>query len=165
MLDGDLHINGGTYKGVGHGGIYFSKPNSSCYIENATLSSAKYDGEFKKDYRYFTEENGVVTHEQYDETGFYVGDSASVCNTSVYLDNCKIVSGRQGAFVLRGTSNEQNNSVYMSNCTVVGENKTVRVDNNTHKVFLGFRNNITTENVSLPEVVTNTREVYIKEEA
>lgn len=166
----NLYVNGGTYRGVAYGGIYFTNLstdswNAKSYIENATIASAKYEGSHKSEYRYFTEESGVVTHEQYDEAGFYVGGGAGANNISVYLDNCQLISGNQGAFVLRGTDGEENNSVYMSNCTVVGENKTIRVDNNTYKVFLGFRNNITAENVSLPEVVTNTREVYIKEEA
>jgi hypothetical protein len=136
---------------------------ASSYVENATIASAKYEGNHKAEYRYPTIDQGVIVDGQYDIAGFYVGGDAGA-NISVYLDNCQIVGGNQSAFVLRGTSGEQNNSVYMSNCTVSGENKNVRIDNDTHRLYIGFGNNITAEDTDLPEAVVTTDDIYIKRE-
>ena len=151
-LKTNAYVKGGVYRGVAHGGIYFNGANTSTYVENASIESANYSGDYKSGYQY--DEN------QINVSGFYVG---SVSGMSVYLDNCRIVGGKQGALVLRGTDGEQNNSVYMSNCTIETDHK-ARIDNNTLKLYIGFGNNFTAEEIGLPEaVVAEPTKIYVKE--
>lgn len=148
---GELHARNCFFEGIGHGGVYFSNSTQNAYIENSTISSAKYHGSHKADFDYA---------DQYDVAAIYVGGSAIRNNIKVYLDNCKILSGTSYSIVLRGTSGEQNNSIYMSNCEVSGATKLVRVDNNTHKVYLGMHNNFTESDMQIAECIVNTQDVY-----
>lgn len=146
---GSLYLRGGTYESYGHGGIYFGGVGSTSYVQNATLREcAMPDG--------YADTGGGCNH-----AGFYIGGNSTANNITVYMDNCDIY-GRDKPFVLRGTDGEKNNSLYISNSTV--NDAKIRIDNNTHKLYIGAGNNFTAEDTTLPEACVATDEVYQRPE-
>lgn len=128
--DNTLIVNGGTYKGYGHGGFYLVGGSTTpAYIYDATLVSL--------------DENpgGYETLESMtNDAGIYVGGSNTLSNPNsfqfiMYMDNCKILNARQ-AIVIRGTSGESGHKVYVSNINI-NDGSYVRIDNDTHKLFVG----------------------------
>ena len=85
--------------------------------------------------------------------GLYVGGSSDRNNVTLYIDNCDIYSKTKNAqIILRGTSGEQNNKVYISNSRLYdlgGEKLYVRIDNLTHRLYLGAGNNFNKENTTI----------------
>ena len=76
---GTLYVNGGTYEGYGHGGIYFATEGGTSYVRDATIRvCAMPDG--------YTD-NGAGCN----DSGFYIGSAA---NQHVYMDNCDIYGNR-----------------------------------------------------------------------
>ena len=77
------------------------------------------------------------------------------------MDNCNLTSENK-AIVLRGSSGEQNNSLYISNSTATKDSDgiAVRIDNNTHKLYLGVGNNFNEDNATIKEAVIITNETY-----
>lgn len=144
------HVTGGTFEGVGHGGIYFSNMGGTAFIQNAKILNARYCGDFKSTFDY---EN------QYHIAGMYIGNAENtvVSNAAVYLDNCLIDGSTGNAVVLRGTGGEQNNAIYMSNCEVTGG--TIRIDGNTHKLYVGKACDVVSSSTK-PECVVQTDAVY-----
>ena len=145
-------VTGGIFEGVCHGGIYFSNQNGGALVQDAKISNARYRGSFKTSFAY--------GDSQYYAAGLYVGnaDDETVSNTAVYLDNCEISGSTGNAIVLRGTGGEQNNAIYMSNCTVTGG--TIRMDNETHKVYAGKGCDIQAA-VERPVCLVETDAVYV----
>lgn len=142
-------INGGLYKGTGHGGVYIScADGGQFYAENATFQNAHYEGKHKSEYFY---DNG-----QYLVAAVYVGAGNDI---KAYMDNC-ILDGNGPALYpnngdendlsgaepirFRHSSGEQRNSAFMSNCTLMGDGK-IRFANSTHKLYLGFANRVLCE--------------------
>jgi hypothetical protein len=145
---GTLYINGGTYEGYGHGGIYFNV-GTTAYVRNATI---KDNPKMPEGYTATANHNGA---------GFYIGSGD---NIKVYMDNCKIY-GTASQIVLRGSSGEQNNTLYISRSKLYdldGDYLSVRIDNDTHKLYIGKGSNFTAENTTLPSAVIATDEVYIQ---
>lgn len=146
---GHLYVNGGTYEGYGHGGFYFDRGTTNAYVQNATIREcAMPDG--------YTDGGAGSNH-----AGFYIGGISEANNITVYMDNCDIY-GKNQPIVLRGSSGEKNNSLYISN-SMVNDAK-IRIDNNTHRLYIGSGNNFTAEDTTLPEAVVVTNEVYVKGE-
>jgi hypothetical protein len=139
-----LTVNGGIYEGYGHGGLYFSNDNTASYVKDAII-------------RECTMPDGYTATAGDNNTGFYIGGSSTANNITVYMDNCDIY-GSDKPFVLRGTDGEKNNSLYISNSTV--NDAKIRIDNNTHKLYIGAGNNFTAEDTTLPEACVATDEVY-----
>ena len=142
---GDTTINGGTYSGYGHGGLYCSGPKSTYYIYNATIKEADLPTGYQS-------LSTLSTH-----NGMYIGGNSSQNNITVYMDNC-IVTGTKHAIVLRGSSGEENHRLYISNSTV--DKTSIRIDNDTHKLYIGQNCNFTAENTTKPETVFITNEIY-----
>lgn len=139
-----MNINGGTYESFGHGGLYCDN-NSISYVRNANVRACGMpDG-----YTATSHSNGA---------GFYIGEGSDI---PVYMDNCDIY-GSAVPIVLRGSAGEQNNSLYISNSRINLDyaNTGVRIDNDTHKLYLGAGNNFTAENTNRPSAVVVTNEVY-----
>ena len=131
---GELYVYGGTYEGPGHGGIYFGNINAPAYVHDATL-------------RYCDQKEGLdASKADFNDAGFYIGGGSDRNNVVVYMDNCDI-GGDVWALILRGSSNEHNNTLYISNSRLTGKGY-VRVDNNTHRLFIGAGNNFTEELVA-----------------
>lgn len=144
---GTVEIDGGTYSGFGHGGVYFSGASSTAYAKNASFLEISMP-------------EGYQTHgPQSTHAGFYIGGGEKQDNIVVYMDNCYVESTGH-AFVLRGSSGEQNNSLYISNTTI--KNESIRIDNNSHKLIIGNGCNFTKENTTLPEAVVITNETYTR---
>ncbi|MBR5227356.1 MAG: hypothetical protein IKV94_01805 [Clostridia bacterium] len=147
---GVLNINGGTYEGYGHGGIYFSAEGTTSYVCNATIRQC----DMTEGYI----DGGVGSN----DAGFYVGGSSNGSNMKIYMDNCDIYGEKQ-PIVLRGTNGETNNTLYISNSTInLGSTNGIRIDNNTHKLYIGKGCNFTAMNTNLESAVVETNEVYIK---
>lgn len=101
---GTLYVNGGTYKGYGHGGIYFSGEGTTSYVRNAKLTEADMpDGYIAND------ETSPCNH-----AGFYIGGNN---NITVYMDNCDIY-GADSPFVIRESADQQFSTLHISNSTV-----------------------------------------------
>ena len=134
-----LVINGGTYESPGHG-VYISCTDKIAHIRNATIRFC----EMKEGYIHTAGAMGP---------GLYIGGSADSNNVTLYIDNCDIYSKTKNAqIILRGTSGEQNNKVYISNSRLYdlgGEKLYVRIDNLTHRLYLGAGNNFNTENTTI----------------
>lgn len=144
---GTVEIDGGTYSGFGHGGVYFSGASSTAYAQNASFLEIPMP-------------EGYQTYgPQSTHAGFYIGGGEKQDNIVVYMDNCYVESTGH-AFVLRGSSGEQNNSLYISNTTI--KNKSIRIDNNSHKLIIGNGCNFTKEHTTLPEAVEETALIYVK---
>ena len=146
---GTLYVNGGTYEGYGHGGFYFAGTGTTSYARNAVIR----DCDMPDGYTATATRNGA---------GFYIGGAADNNNNNVYMDNCKIHGSNLGqVFVLRGSSGEVNNSLYISNSTI-DDGARIRIDNDTHKLYIGKGNNFTAEDTSLPSAVVETDDVYVR---
>ena len=130
-------INGGTYESPGHGGIYVFCTNKTVHIRNATV-------------RYCDIKAGDTYIEGAIGPGMYIGGGSGKDYITVYMDNC-VISSKEGEpqIVLRGTSDEHDNNLYISNSTLLGEKFYIRIDNLTHKLYLGAGNNFNTENTTI----------------
>lgn len=147
---GNLYIRGGTYTGYSHGGFYFANgPEGINYINDATIRCGNYEGAHD-----FSALAALA--------GFYVGggDGAQNSNVTVYMDGCTIGNAGLPAFVIRDTSGEQGNRVYISNSTILDEASAIRVDNETHRLYVGAGTNITADRVDHPEWAEFNDELY-----
>jgi hypothetical protein len=141
---GTTIIDGGTYEGVGHGGFYFSGNGSQHRISNLTTREVKMP-------------EGYISTTDRNHAGFYVGGTIGK-NITVYMDNCDVY-GVYSPFVLRGTDGEQGISVYSSNSRINTTAK-IRIDNSTHKLYIGQGNNFTASNTTNPAYTITTNDVY-----
>ena len=155
---GSVVINGGTYEGFSHGGIYFSGADTTSYVKNATIGECEnYTG---------YDDNGT------NHAGFYIGSNS---NITVYMDNCRIY-GLNQPIVMRGSAGEENNKLYISNSTIDFENANpnayIRIDDITHRFYIGSGNNFDVSNVKpavdltqndLATVVVSTGDVYCQD--
>ena len=132
-------INGGTYESPGHGGIYVFCTNKTVHIRNATV-------------RYCDIKAGDTYIAGAIGPGMYIGGGSGKDYITVYMDNC-VISSKEGEpqIVLRGTADEHehDNNLYISNSTLLGEKFYIRIDNLTHKLYLGAGNNFNTENTTI----------------
>ena len=131
---GELYIKGGTYESPGNGGIYFGNIGTPAYVYDATI-------------RRCPQKEGLdASQADFNDAGFYIGGGSDRNNVVVFMDNCDI-GGDVWAITLRGTSNEHDNALYISNSRLTGKGY-VRVDNNTHRLFIGAGNNFTINDVA-----------------
>lgn len=142
---GALYVNGGTYEGYGHGGVYFGGAGTMSYVCDAIIRECDMP-------------DGYTATANDNNAGFYIGGNDEANNIKVYIDNCDIYGSRQ-PIVLRGSSGEQNNTLYISNSTVNTDAK-IRIDNDTHKLYIGTGNNFTADNTNRPAAVIVTDNTY-----
>ena len=143
--NGTLYVNGGTFEGYGHGGIYFSGTGTTAYVRDAILR----DCDMPDGYTSTHTRNGA---------GGYLGSDTKL---KVYMDNCDIygISASQ-IFVIKTTDN----ALYISNSTINNSNggdANVRIDSG-NTLYLGVGNNFTAEDTNNPEAVIVTDEVYVQ---
>ncbi len=132
-----LNIDGGTYSGYSHGGLYVYSRTTPCHIKNATFKEAPMP-------KGYTNING-----DFNAAGAYL-----LSSTSVYVDNCNFEAS-QNAIVLK-EYNYEDSRLYISNSTL--NKKRIRIDNG-QKVYIGVGNNFTasdTSNASACEVTSET---------
>jgi len=148
--EGTISVNGGIYESFGHGGIYFVGSGTTSYVNNSTFQGCEMP-------------EGYITNTSSNEAGVYIGGSAESNNITVYMDNNKIY-GLQSPIVLRGTSGEQNNTLYISNSKInLNASNKIRIDNDTHKLYIGSGCNFGADNTTNPSAVIVTEEIYTKE--
>lgn len=145
---GRLYINGGSYTGYSHGGIYAASQDDT-FINDAVIMCGNYVGEF--DY----------TDKQDDILGcFYFGGGPDANYLTAYIDGCTFASGTgKPGIVVRGTSGEHDNSLYISNSIVEGH---VRVDHDTHRVYVGRGTNLSNIKFDYPGRAEFTEQLYRK---
>ena len=148
---GELIVNGGTYESPGHGGMYFGNLIKPAYIRDAVL-------------RHTAVPENATSSIDNNKGGFYIGGGSDRNGVVVYMDNCEIY-GEIHAFTLRGTSGEHDNTLYISNSRLTSTGY-VRIDNNTHKLYLGVGNNFdgsdaaTSTHEPMTSQVIHTNETY-----
>lgn len=147
---GELYIDGGVYTGFCHGGVYVSTNGMAC-INDATLRCGNYAGEFD-----YSNRGGEIYG------SMYIGGSSNGNGLSAYLDGCTISGEGENSIVMRGTDGEHDNTIYISNSTVEG---TVRIDNDTLKMYVGTGTNITTDKIDNPNRAKFTEELYRRNHA
>ena len=130
IIDNLCYVDGGTYRGIGHGGLYVGGANTRVYAKNAEITHGDYYG--------LSDGLGL------NGPALYIGgtDSEDNTNNELYLDNCTLghMEGRV-AIAMRGTDGEHDASLYLSNMTLGATDK-IRVDNETLKVYYGENCNI-----------------------
>ena len=154
--EGTLHLNGGTYEGFYGGGVYFAGIGTSAYARNAIIRQCNMP-------------SGYTTTFATNGAGLYIGGDVGNDNISVYMNNCDIY-GSKNQIVFRGTDGEKNNSLYISNSTINdmdGKDIAIRIDNDTHRLYIGKGNNFNITNATsggaianFDGIVINTNEIY-----
>ena len=136
-VHGNTIINGGTYTGYSHGGMYLS---GNHIIKNATIKEVGIPNGYYVD-----------APDETNNCAMYIGGgSGNVFNNSeIYIDNCKLLTNGNtvshgGAIAARNSSGENGNKVYVSNCTF--DRNDIRIDIG-NKIFIGENNNINGSNV------------------
>jgi hypothetical protein len=114
---GTIYVNGGTYEGYGHGGIYFGGTGTTAYVRNATLKDSP------------TMPDGYTATSQHNGAGFYIGGGECNDNIKVYMDNCKLVNTKnlktEYSIVLTSNYGHKNSTLYIKNTKT---DKKIRVD-------------------------------------
>ena len=146
---GDIYVDGGLFESYGHGGIYFSGNESNeAYIKNAELRDCDWKGTYNTN---ISSRNG---------SGFYIGGGPDQHNITVYMNNCYLW-GEKWAGTLRGSSGETNISLYISNSRI-DEGAKFRIDNLTHKFYIGDGCSFAAEDTNNPDAVIITNDTYVK---
>lgn len=139
---GELLVNGGTYEGYGHGGLYCSNAGKTVAIYNAKINWADMAEGYIADAVAGT--NGA---------GMYIGGAS---NITLYMDNCELYGTLYGV-VLRGSGGEKNNRLYISNSTMDFSKYSARISSSTSRVYIGMGNDFgaSTANYASRCVTTN----------
>ncbi len=138
---GTLYIDGGTYEGYGHGGIYFAGGSTTSYVKNATVGYT----DMKVGYA----DSVAGTN----SAGFYIGGADNVV---IYMDSCEI-SGPMYPFVLRSSGGEENNALYISNSNINEDmTKYPRNDGSKNRIYIGAGNNFAVKDVYVEEYSEET---------
>ena len=140
-----MSIDGGMYCGYGHGGIYCAGIGQTYKIKNAIIAQSEMPAEY--------EDLGVGC----TQGGLYIGGGKNRNNIEVFVDGCTIIATKN-PIVLRGSSGEQRNSLYISNTNLDVQH--IRVDNNTHRVYLGVGCNFEQQHVDIQDTVVYTNVDY-----
>lgn len=141
----DLTVNGGTYDGYSHGGIYFAGKDKIARIYHAKLN----DAELLEGYT----DDGVAGT---NKAGMYIGEATGM---KVFMDYCDIY-GRLYSIVLKDNATSHNNTLYISNSQI---NKIIR---NWHSkvginhVYFGKGNNFGPDNLQAKQNYTETSDEY-----
>lgn len=126
-IKGKLHVDGGTYYGYSHGGLYISNAGAETQLLNATITECDLPEGFIDD--------GIAGT---NHAGIYIGGSS---NMHIYVDNCDFY-GLQQPIVLRGSSGEANNVLYISNSRINLDYTHYGVRNDgSNQIRIGLNNN------------------------
>ena len=143
---GQLKVEGGTYEGYGHGGIYVAGPaGANIYIKDAAINLAA-----MKEGTYADDVAGC------NEAAFYFGGCS---NVNLYIDNCTFNTTFYG-IVVRGSGGEQNNMLYISNSQMNFSKYSCRMSSYSSRAYIGIGNNFNAETTSVPGNCFETTETY-----
>ena len=143
MANAPIYINGGTYEGYGHGGLYTtSGADKINYIYDA-----KFIGTIDMKEGYVADD---IVGNNY--AGIYIGGT----DTTVYMDNC-YVYGAEQPIVLRDTRE----ILYVSNSSTNTDytKYPVRISSSS-KLYIGAGNNFNKNQCSRPTAAYETGEEY-----
>ena len=141
----DLTVNGGTYDGYSHGGIYFAGKNKIARIYHAKLN----DAELLEGYI----DDGIAGT---NKAGMYIGEATGM---KVFMDHCDIY-GRLYSIVLKDNATSHNNSLYISHSKI---NQIIRNWHNKKSinyVYFGKGNNFGPDNLQVKQNYTETPDEY-----
>lgn len=155
---GKMYVNGGTYTGFCHGGIYCSHgADGEAFINNAYLRDSHYEGIYQDLYAQYTQEGNCSVG------GTYIGGGEEeICsNMTAYFDCCTF-EGVIRAFVMRGSSGETYNTAYLSNCTFINGSwgHGIYIGSASHTVYLGEGCDYDTADSNAPERIVQTKRLY-----
>jgi hypothetical protein len=126
---GDLTIDGGTYCGYSHGGVYLSNSNKTNKIKNATFKEVPLPSEYYDD--------GVAGT---NLAGMYVGGASGI---QVYVDNCTFSAQAQPIVLKTG-----GNTLYISNSRMNKNYTRAGIRNDSsNQVKFGVNNNFNYTNL------------------
>lgn len=134
-------IDGGYYSSAGHG-VYFSGSYTTHRVKGAEMDDLYV---------------GTHTNTNQNHVGAYIGGNSGSTGISVYADNTNI-SGSNYSWVLRGSSDEHDNALFISNSDI--NNKTIRIDDETLKLYLGEGNTFDADDTTRPANVVETGADY-----
>lgn len=148
IKSGELNIDGGTYDGYSHGGVYLSNGNCNSYIRKAKIQEVDLRGEGMYD-------DGVAGT---NHAGMYVGGASYM---KIYMDNCEIYGLQQPIVLKFSSSSSHNNCLYVSNSSINLDytNYGVRNDGSNEIVF-GKGNNFNEDNLRYKRNYTHTEDEY-----
>lgn len=126
---GDLTIDGGTYCGYSHGGVYLSNSNKTNKIKNATFKEVPLPSGYYDD--------GVAGT---NWAGIYVGGASGI---QVYVDNCTFFAQAQPIVLKTG-----GNTLYISNSRMNKNYTRAGIRNDSsNQVKFGVNNNFNYTNL------------------
>jgi len=126
---GILYIDGGTYAGYSHGGIYFSVTGVTSYVKKASVIEIPLAEGYIDD--------GVAGT---NHGGMYIG---ATTNVNIYFDNCYF-EGVYYPFVIKKNCSQTN--VYLSNCSINEDmERYIRHETTGNILYLGVGNSFTAE--------------------
>lgn len=122
-FQGEVSVEGGTYCGYSHGGIYLSNQNKTTIIKNATFKDVPLPNGYYDDGRAGT--NGAA---------IYIGGTSGM---NVYFDNCTFYAEIQTLVMKTG-----GNTMYISNCRMRhGYSRCGIRNDSSNQVKFGINNN------------------------
>ena len=162
--NGNAYINGGTFIGTVHGGIYVGAiDDKETFVNDVTFYDARYEGEMPEVWK------GRL-HSANCWGAIYIGGGGK-SGIFANFDGCTF-NGCKHSIAMRGSLGEKNNTVNLSNCSfgnaLNGKECTVNFHNNTHHINVGFGTNFTddhifTNNFDVVEGMVNyTNKLYRK---
>lgn len=139
---GEVTIDGGTYCGYSHGGIYLSNQNMSTRIKNATFKDVPLPSGYYDD--------GVAGT---NGAAIYIGGTSGM---NVYFDNCTFYAEIQTLVMKTG-----GNTMYVSNCRMRhGYSRCGIRNDSSNQVKFGINNNFTYSNLENKRNYENTNLDY-----
>lgn len=122
-FQGNVSVDGGTYCGYSHGGIYLSNTNSTTKIKNATFKDVPLPSGYYDD--------GVAGT---NGAAIYIGGTSGM---NVYFDNCTFYAEIQTLVMKTG-----GNTMYVSNCRMRhGYSRCGIRNDSSNQVKFGINNN------------------------
>ena len=150
-IRGKLTVDGGTYYGYSHGGLYVSNGRQDTRILNASINECDLPEGFIDD--------GVAGT---NHAGIYIGGSS---NMTLYVDNCDFY-GLQQPIVLRGSSGESNNTLCISNSRINLNYTHYGIRNDgSNQIKIGVNNNFGVDDLKYARNYELTDDDYGQESA
>ena len=152
---GILYLDGGTYESYAHGGLYLAADGTTSYVRNAIIRHC----EMPEGYTAVTNSTGAAFY--MNPNGY---NGATTGTQVVYMDSCDIYAISETQTI--SMADTDSNILYISNSTLNNLNGGavhIRIDSDSHQLYIGAGNNFDASITDRPSVVTVTDETYIYE--
>jgi hypothetical protein len=148
IRNGELYIDGGTYDGYSHGGIYLGNANQKSYIYNASINDVALRGEGMYD-------DGVAGT---NNAAMYIGGANFM---QVYVDNCEFYGKIQPIVIKYHATSSHDNHLYISNSRMNLDYTRSGIRNDgANYVTFGINNNFDYRDLENNRNYENTNENY-----